>query len=67
MIKYIKTNSNGINMKRIRMFSVLDFSCYIDNNVGKHYGISIGIGNKQLHLLLRQWDTGLNLGKVYDA
>jgi len=67
MIRYIKTNSNDINMKRIRIFSLIDFSYYIDNNVGKHYGISIGMGTKQLHLLFRQWDTSLNIGKVYDA
>ena len=67
MIKYIKTNNNNINMKRIRMFGFLDLTYYIDKNIGNHYGISIGIGNKQIHLLLRQWDTSLNLGDVYDA
>ena len=67
MIRYIKTNSNGINMKRIRIFGFLDFTYYIDTNIGNHYGISIGIGNKQLHLLFRQWNTGLTSGDVYDA
>ncbi len=67
MIKYIKQNNGSIDMKRIRIFGFLDFTYYIDNNIGKHYGISIGVGNKQLHLLLRQWNTGLTSGDLYDA
>ena len=50
-----------------RMFGFLDFTYYIDTNIGNHYGVSIGIGNKQLHLLFRQWNTGLISGDVYDA
>ena len=67
MIKYIKTNSNGINMKRIRIFGFLDFTYYIDTKIGNNYSISIGICNKQLILLFRQWNTGLTSGDVYDA
>jgi hypothetical protein len=67
MIRYIKQNNGNIDMKRIRMFSLVDFSYYIDNNVGKHYGISVGIGNKQLHLLFRQWNITQTLSQFYDA
>ena len=67
MIKFINKNEANINMKRIRLFSLIDFSCYIDNNCGKHYGISIGIGNKQLHILTRNWDVHANLGHFYDS
>lgn len=63
MIKYVKRNIANINMRRLILFSCIHLSIYKDTNMGTHYGISIGLNNRQLHLLLRTWDIDDFMGK----
>ena len=68
MIKYKHTNNNDVNMRKLTFFNLFDLCYYVDSNIGKHYGISIGVGTKQLHLLLRNWDTSITMrSPKYDA
>jgi hypothetical protein len=56
MIKYTQKNEFDINLRRITLFWFLDLSFYVDSNVGKHYGISIGVKTRQIHLIMRNWE-----------
>jgi len=67
MIQYIHQNNVGINRRKILLFKLFEIGVYKDTNFGTHYCIQLGIGSKQLHFTLRQWDTSNGIGDFYDA
>lgn len=68
MIKYERESDHNIDMKTIVLFNYLRFSYYIDRNVGKHRGVSIGNSKYQMHMLFRNWDDiDMQERKFYDA
>tara|TARA_S200002703_G_C3798834_1_gene246804 strand:+ start:1016 stop:1219 length:204 start_codon:yes stop_codon:yes gene_type:complete len=67
MIKKIKHHNDRNNITtKIRFFNMFDIGWYVTKNMGKHRGVLLGVGNTQLHLTFRQWDTAM-LNKTYDA
>ena len=67
MIRIIRSKSDtGNYTTKIRFFSVFDIGFYTTDNLGKHKGMLFGIGNKQLHITYRDWNTGIE-GVVSDA
>ena len=67
MIKLMKSNSNNIKRRSIRLLWFFDISIYNDRNIGNHYGFAVGYKDYELHLLFRQWDEYITMKKSYDA
>lgn len=67
MIKYENKKSDNIHRKALVFFNMLSIGVYKSTALGKHYGFVVGIGDKEIHIILRRWEDDLMFEEVYDA